>query len=230
MRFGVSNFSWIPYQNKKLFSLMSELGYSYIESVPRKITNDVPIAAIQSIFHATNIDSFNDINSCIGRLIDLINSCKKQSIETIVVGSPTFRVGNKSQLITILKEVDPLAKGISICVEPNARSYGGEYYWTIDQIVDDLSRFTNVKTMLDVGNAIMEHRNIFQDFDKYYEYIDHIHFSAPDSWPIVDYGIYKEFISFIADRYDKKVTYEFLSSENIESNIKLFSSNIIQGR
>jgi sugar phosphate isomerase/epimerase len=84
--------------------------------------------------------------------------------------------------------------------------------------------------MLDIGNAIMEHRNIFQDFDKYSEYIDHIHFSAPDNQPIVDYGIYKEFISFITDRYDKKVTYEFLSSENVESNIKLFSTNIIQGR
>ena len=229
MRFGISNLSWSSNQNKRLFSLMSQLGYSYIESVPRKITDDVPIAAMQSIFYGTNIDSFNDINSCIGRLVDLINCCKKQSIETIVVGSPTFRVGRKSQLITILKEVDPLAKGISICVEPNARSYGGEYYWTIDEIVKDLSRFTNVKTMLDIGNAIMEHRNIFQDFDEYSEYIDHIHFSAPDNQPIVDYGIYKEFISFITDRYDKKVTYEFLSSENVESNIKLFSTNIIQG-
>jgi sugar phosphate isomerase/epimerase len=230
MRFGISNLSWSLNQNKRLFSLMSQLGYSYVESVPRKITDDVPIAAMQSIFYGTNIDSFNDINSCIGRLVDLINCCKKQSIETIVVGSPTFRVGRKSQLITILKEVDPLAKGISICVEPNARSYGGEYYWTIDEIVKDLSRFTNVKTMLDIGNAIMEHRNIFQDFDEYSEYIDHIHFSAPDNQPIVDYGIYKEFISFITDRYDKKVTYEFLSSENVESNIKLFSTNIIQGR
>lgn len=229
MNFGISNLSWSSNRNRELFSLASSLGYSYIESVPGKITDDIPVKAIQSIFYGTNIDSFNDINSCIGRLVDLINSCKKQSIETIVVGSPTFRIGRKSQLIAILKEVDSLAKGISVCIEPNAKSYGGEYYWTIDQITEDLSHFTNIKTMLDVGNAIMEHRNIFNDFDMYSDYIDHIHFSAPVNKPIIDYGIYKEFISFISNRYDKKITYEFLSSENIESNIRLFSTNLIQG-
>jgi len=230
MFFGVSNLGWNADQNKHYFDIMIENGFSYLESVPGKISHDVYISAIQSVFYGTNIKSFNEIGASIARFIDLINLCKKQNIETIVVGSPTMRVGNKSQLLSILKEIDPIAKSISICVEPNAKKYGGEYYWGLEDIVEDLSRFKNVNTMLDIGNAIMENKNIFHEYEVYSEYINHIHFSAPWNKPIVDYGIYKEFVSFISGTYKGKVTYEFMTSENIASHIKMFSNNIIKGQ
>lgn len=229
MIFGVSNLGWNSDQNKHYFDLMIENGFSYIESVPDKISNNVNIQAIQSIFYKTNIKSFNEIDSCINRFNKLINMCQNTNIETIVVGSPNMRVGKKSNLLSILKEVDAIADDISICIEPNAKQYGGEYFFSLEEIIEEIYLFKNVSTMLDTGNAIMQGNNIFDQFEKYSEYIDHIHFSAAHNKPIVDYGIYREFASFLRSKYKKKITYEFLEQESIAAHIKIFSSNIIKG-
>lgn len=230
MIFGVSNIGWNLNQNKEYFDLMIENGFSYIESVPAKVTNDVHTQALQSIFYETNIKSFNDTDLCVARIIELINLSKTKNIETIVIGSPKMRIGNKSKFLSILKEVDQISESICICIEPNAKQYGGDYYYSIDEIVDDLYLFKNIKTMLDTGNAIMENENIFDKFEKYSEYINHIHFSAPYNKPITDYGIYKEFIPFISQQYKNKITYEFVGSESTAAHIRLFSNNLIKGK
>jgi sugar phosphate isomerase/epimerase len=230
MIFGVSNIGWNPNQNKEYFDLMIENGFSYIESVPSKVTKDVHTQALQSIFYETNIKSFNDIDECVTRFIEIINLSKTNYIKTIVVGSPKMRIAEKKNFLSVLREIDQISESVCICIEPNAKQYGGEYYHSIDEIVEDLSLFKNITTMLDTGNAIMEGENIFNKFERYSDYINHIHFSAPYNKPIVDYGIYKEFVSFLSERYKNKITYEFIGSESTAAHIRLFANNLIKGK
>jgi sugar phosphate isomerase/epimerase len=110
-----------------------------------------------------------------------------------------------------------------ICVEPNARIYGGEYYYSLDEIVADIQNFKNIKTMIDTGNLSAECIDPISEFTKYHEFIHHIHISSPDLQPIVDYKSYKNFILNIKNsEYNKNITYEYMNSRNINKEITEF--------
>lgn len=225
MKFGISNLSW---NNPEIGEQLN--GYDYIETVFPKI--NYGYYSTQSIFYGSDVQSFDDTQLTLDRINFVIDECKKYGVKIIVLGSPSLRKGSKKNLIKVFDAVDKKLKeyNIFLCVEPNSSYYGGEYYFSLNEIVEDIHQFSNIKTMIDSHNLILEGEDLFEQYKKYHTQIKHCHFSEKDLLPIKDYSLYYKFVDFLKDnRYDYGITYELKPTNNIveHSNnfIKLKTKN-----
>jgi hypothetical protein len=224
MQLGISNIGWDFLDVEDNVKLSLENGFDYIESVYAKTYLSRSVYAIQGIFYKSGINSFED-PLAYSYCYSLIDYCLKNNIKIITFGSPSMRLGDKKYLLNLLSSMDKYIgkNNCIICVEPNARIYGGEYYYSLDEIVADIQNFKNIKTMIDTGNLSAECIDPISEFTKYHEFIHHIHISSPDLQPIVDYKSYKNFILNIKNsEYNKNITYEYMNSRNINKEITEF--------
>jgi sugar phosphate isomerase/epimerase len=221
MKFGISNLSWNLKDDKIIKSHLTN--YDYIETVFSKI--DLGYYSTQSIFYGSGVKTFDDFDSTLSQLNFIIDKCNECGVKIIVLGSPSLRTGNKNNLLKVFNEVDSKLKkyDIFLCIEPNSRYYGAEYYCTLSEIVEDIKNFSNIKTMIDTHNLILENVDIVDAFSQYKKYIKHIHFSEKDLVPISDYFFYHNLIDFLRNQqYNGGVTYELKLTENIVSESKKF--------
>lgn len=231
MKIGISNMSWSREQNVDILPVVRASGYEYIESVYSKLDDSFPVNAIQSIFYGSGIINLENVSDCLGHVEKIIDECIEKNISVITFGSPTMRVGDKSKMHMFLDGVNKLINNlpVSFCVEPNARFYGAEYYNTVSEIFNDLYRYENISTMIDVGNSILEGQDVFSEYDSCREKVCHIHFANKGLKPIEDFNLYKDFIIHLKENgYKGMVSYEFAFSENIAETIKTFSEKIIK--
>lgn len=214
MKFGITNLAW---EQKNFIPL--EVGlkkFDYFETVFLKRSSG-SYYSTQSIFYGSNIKSFSDDN-VLEYLNFVIDECLKCGIKIIVFGSPSLRKGNKNILLEIFDSIDNKLKEnkIYLCVEPNSKYYGGEYYHSLDEIVPDIEKYSNVKTMIDTHNLILEDENIIEQYKKYSDYIRHIHISEKELQPIKDWSRYYEFVDFLKEQcYNYGITYELKPSKDI---------------
>lgn len=231
MKIGVSNMSWSREQNADILPIVKACGYEYVESVYSKLDDSFPVNAIQSIFYGSGITDLENISNCLDHVEKIVEECIEKDISVITFGSPTMRVGDRSKMHMFLNGVNKLIKGapVSFCVEPNAKFYGAEYYNTVSEIFNDLDKYENISTMIDVGNSILEDQDIFSEYDSYRDKVCHVHFASKGLKPIQDFNLYKNFIVHLKeDGYKGMVSYEFASSDDIAETIKTFSEKIIQ--
>jgi sugar phosphate isomerase/epimerase len=221
MKFGISNLSWNLNDDSKIRKYL--IDYDYIETVFSKI--DYGYYSTQSIFYGSKVQSFDDVELTLQRINFVIDECEKYGVKIIVFGSPSLRKGSKKNLIEVFKSIDLKLKdrNIFLCVEPNSSYYGGEYYFSLDEIVDDIQFFTNIKTMIDSHNLILEDENLFDQYEKYHTLIKHCHFSEKDLIPIKDYSLYYKFVDFLKNNYyNYGITYELKLTNNIIDHCKKF--------
>jgi len=224
MKLGVSNIGWPQDKVNSYASLAVQLGFDYVEAGFTKIPSTAPVLATQSIFYGADISSFQQVDQVCTHLIRVLEFCKSHRIQVITLGSPSMRKGDKAYLLHSLQHIASILGNVSICIEPNASKYGGDYYHTLDAIVPDLP--TNIATMIDTGNLILENVNCFTSFERYQHIIRHIHFSTPTLKAISDFGFYKEFLSFLKERYyTGLVTYELID-DDIERHMQTYIENI----
>lgn len=219
MKFGISNLSWKEEQDNDIRD-----GYDYIETVFNRRANGIYYST-QSIFYQSGISSFENYEATKARIEYVIDECAKYGIKVIVLGSPSMRKGNRDQLRKVFDAVDDklFDLGIYLCVEPNARYYGGEYYYNLGQIVPDIRGYRNVRTMIDTHNVLLEGGRLEDTYDMYSEYIKHIHFSEKDLVPIEDYSKLDAFADHLrAVGYEYGITYELCYNENIDKLSKEF--------
>jgi sugar phosphate isomerase/epimerase len=216
MKFGITNLAW---EEKNVASIENQLKkFDYFETVFLR-RNIGSYYSTQSIFYGSNIKSFSDDN-VLEYLNFVIDECLKCGIKIIVFGSPSLRKGNKNILLKIFDLIDNKLKEskIYLCVEPNSKYYGGEYYHSLDEIVPDIEKYSNVKTMIDTHNLILEGENIIEQYKKYSDYIKHIHISAIEDW-----NKYYEFVDFLKKEcYNYGITYELKPNKNITLECKKF--------
>jgi sugar phosphate isomerase/epimerase len=221
MKFGITNLAW---EEKDVASIENQLKkFDYFETVFLR-RNIGSYYSTQSIFYGSNIKSFSDDN-VLEYLNFVIDECLKCGIKIIVFGSPSLRKGNKNILLKIFDLIDNKLKEskIYLCVEPNSKYYGGEYYHSLDEIVPDIEKYSNVKTMIDTHNLILEGENIIEQYKKYSDYIKHIHISEKDLQPIEDWNKYYEFVDFLKKEcYNYGITYELKPNKNITLECKKF--------
>ena len=221
MKFGISNLSWKEEEDDFYRDNLKD--YDYIETVFPRINHGY--YSTQSIFYGSNVKSFEDFDSTFSRLNYVIDQCHFFGIRVIVLGSPSLRKGNRDNLVKIFGEVDSKLKsyGIYLCVEPNSKYYGGEYYHNIFEIVSDIYSFSNVKTMIDTHNLFLEGCDLFETYLKYFPFIKHIHFSEKDLVPISDYSLYNRFVDFLYEHdYNLGITYELKQSINLSNEVQKF--------
>ena len=221
MKFGITNLSW---KQNNHFVVSDKLNnFDYFETVFSRRNSGIYYST-QSIFYGSNIKSFDDDN-ILEYLNFVIDECSKCGIKIIVFGSPSLRKGNKNILLNIFDYIDDRLKDnkIYLCVEPNSKYYGGQYYYSLDEIVSDIEKYSNVKTMIDTHNLILEGENIIKQYKKYSDYIKHIHISEKDLKPIKDWNKYYEFVDFLKEEcYNYGITYELKPPENIIEESKKF--------
>lgn len=221
MKFGISNLSWSLKDEELIKPHLTK--YDYVETVFSKI--DIGYYSTQSIFYGSNVKTFDDYISTLKQLNFIIDRCNECGVKIIVLGSPSLRTGNKDNLLKVFEDVDVKLKlhNIILCVEPNSSYYGGEYYFTIDEIVEDIKNFSNIKTMIDTHNLILENKNIQDTYKKYKNYIKHIHFSEKDLVPIDNYSFYINLVDFfIENGYNYGITYELKDTNSIIEESKKF--------
>lgn len=222
MKFGITNLSWKTELDGSIAKDLSQ--FDYFETVfPRRDSGNY--YSTQSIFYGCDIQSFEQKEKTINHLRYVIEECSKYEIKIIVFGSPSLRKGSKIKLLEVFDEIDNELKNknIILCVEPNSKYYNGEYYFSLDEIVPDIKRYSNIKTMIDSHNLILEGDDMFLTYEKYSDYIKHIHISEKDLKPVKDFDYYKKFISFLRDNsYNLGITYELKQCENIISEAHKF--------
>lgn len=228
MQVGISNMAWSLEDVTKNSELALSLGFDYIESAYTKTSMCNSIYAIQGVFYQSGISSFEDYK-CERHIYNVIDYCIDREIKIITLGSSSMRVGDKQKLLNALTNADDYIgdKDCTICIEPNARRYGGEYYYSLDEIVHDIHSFNNIKTMIDTGNLYLEAYDSSEEYDKYKNFICHIHVSTPSLDPVKLFGPYAEFISdLVTFGYNGNVTYEYLYSNDVQQEIKIFLEKV----
>ena len=150
-------------------------------------------------------------------------------LKRIVYGSPTIRLGVVDQgVVDLFKYIDSKLKGTQLiwCIEPNSRFYKGDYFFDVEEIVNFLKQnnFTNIKTMIDTHNGVLESRNILDDIVKYKDYVEHIHISEKKLMPLENFELHKNVSDALKQiNYNKVITYETKSLQNTKEFVTIYS-------
>ena len=217
MNIAISNFA---YENcKKDYSTLEEYNIRYVESILSRIKpyselsiediymykNELTIHKIQTksaqaIFYGVPIVDMSEKEIILTHLEKLFNFCNVLNIELVVFGSPSIRkkFDNFDEKISeLFIEIDDLAtkKGIKFVIEPNSKIYGGEFFFDIEEIVSFIRKhnFKSIKTMIDTHNSILENNNPISEYNKFKDYVEHIHISEKGLLPIVLKDFHVEF-------------------------------------
>lgn len=249
MNLAVSNLAWESTDLEKTLELLEKLDIRLIEGILTKIADwdkltdtmvyefkddlkdrNIDIRSIQSIFYGTECRDISSPDKIIEHFNTVINCANSLSVNRIVFGSPNLRkmvLGWEDNLSHIFREVDKLldGTGIIVLIEPNANIYGGEFFITVEEIVDFIDRnyLKNIATMVDTHNILLESQNPIDIFKIYKKYIKHIHISETGLMPLVNRQFHTDFANMLkSEKYDDVVTYELLPCNNLDKQLELF--------
>lgn len=149
---------------------------------------NISLKSAQSLFynkvHLGDCISKNNNEKLLSHIDKIINFVKILKIEVLVFGSPTLRKDfkkNEKYIIDFFKYIDDKLIGTNcvLCIEPNSKYYGGEYFHTIGEIVNFIvtNNFSNIKTMIDTHNLQLENQDIKESIYNFKDFINHIHIS-----------------------------------------------------
>ena len=248
MKLALSNFAWDSDETESMFKTLSLIGIENIEGVLTKINHwdklgefelinykkslnrhGIKIESIQSIFYGVNCNDLSDYKT-IDHYRKLIEYCKILGVKVMVLGSPSLRKnvnGWYDNLSDILKKVDGMlnSSGIELSIEPNTKTYGGDYFHTVQEIVDFIvhNDFKNIKTMVDTHNVKLEGLDPLNEFRNNVHFINHIHISEPNLKTLSDFDLHKEFSKLLKSfNYNGIITYEVNKCDNIIESMKDF--------
>jgi sugar phosphate isomerase/epimerase len=249
MKLSLSNFAWDIEESNSIFEELEKIGITLIEGVLTKIkpweelsfnslsdykkylnSYNISILSLQSLFYGVKCESILDEENFINHFKKIIEYSKHLSVNTLVFGSPLLRkkeIGWENKLPIIFKKLDNVLNdtGIQIIIEPNSKIYGGEYFFTVSEIVNFITfnKFKNIKTMIDTHNSILEGGDPIDDLKNHIDNIGHIHISEPKLIPITNLEFHNKFSSQLKKiKYDKIITYEVMKCNNIMDSVKNF--------
>jgi sugar phosphate isomerase/epimerase len=249
MKLAVSNLAWNYNESHETFEFLKGININNIELVLTKYKSWEELNAweifkyknildhlnmfpcsIQSLFYNINC-TIEDEQIVINHFKRLIDYSKILGSNILVFGSPSLRkkINNFEYKISkIFKEVDEylIDKEITIVIEPNTVSYGGEYFTNVSEIVNFIKKnnLINIKTMIDTHNILLEKMDPTIDIDRYFDYIYHIHISEPQLAIIRNESFHLKFSEKLKEtEYNKIITYEVNKCDELKESIKLFS-------
>jgi sugar phosphate isomerase/epimerase len=160
----------------------------------------------------------------------LISYSKILGIKTLVFGSPGLRKTNnliESNLHETFKVIDDMLDGtdIQLCIEPNSSVYGGDFFYTISEIVNFIKthNFKNIFTMCDTHNSWLENKDPNEELVEFFSYIKHIHISEPKLVPIDNIDTHLRISKTLKDlKYNGVLTYELNKCNTFNDTVKDF--------
>jgi len=252
MNLSLSNFAWEFNDIENVANILHENKINNIELIFTKYKNwseinereliklknllnsyNLSCSSSQSLFYNVDCESIiSESDKFISHVKKIINYSKILGIKVLVFGSPTLRKIDGVELSNLhetFKKIDLLLEGTEIifCIEPNSRIYGGDFFYTIEEIVLFLKMFkyNNIFTMCDTHNSWLENKNPNEELVEFLPFIKHIHISEPKLTTIDLIEKHIEFSESIKKtKYNNIITYEVLSSENTLKSVNTFSS------
>jgi sugar phosphate isomerase/epimerase len=250
MNLALSNFAWDNEDSELIFKTLKENNIHQIECVLTKLkpwnemtpkviidyyeylkSNGITPYSIQSLFYGVQCENLTEVNKVIDHFTNLIGFSILLGVKVLVFGSPNLRKKTdtwETDVVKVFKEVDEMLENhdIKLMIEPNAKSYGGEYFNTSDEIVEfiKVNEFKNIMTMIDTHNSMLEGQNPSSELYRNFDYIGHVHVSEPKLVPIVENDLHIQFVKSLKDNnYNKTITFEVMKCVEIHHAIKLFS-------
>lgn len=248
MKLGISNLAWneeMPLDD--LIRLFKDNNISYIEVILSKYIdwnkidltkltkfisyikdNDINILSTQSIFFNSNVSNFHDVNFKY-HIENVSNICFNFGIKYIVLGAPTMRTFEINLgLIEQFYYIDKVLTDNNqiLLLEPNSKKYNGNYFYTIDEIVNFINKnnFTSIKTMIDTHNVLLEKEIPSENFLKHLDLIQHIHISECDLGDFSESDNHNKLAKTLKDNnYSNLLIYEAKPSLNLVSSVELFN-------
>jgi sugar phosphate isomerase/epimerase len=254
MNLALSNLAWNFKDNDVILNKLKQKNILQIEGVLSKIGDwdnlnedkiiefkktlnnfGIKVKTIQSIFYNVKCNGIGDAGPIINHIKKLITYCELLNVDIMVFGSPNLRVGSvDADVINSFQLIDELLSktNIEISIEPNSKIYGGNYFYSLNEIVNfiNTNNFKRIKTMVDTHNLVLEGYCPSEEFIKYKNYINHIHISEHGLKPISDIETHVKFYNTIKDSdYKNTITYEVNNlvdfDLNIDNFIKIYNSN-----
>lgn len=222
---------------------IADTGVQFIECVFSKIGNitdlthqqllqwrqQLPAAlvpySVQSITYNCGLSNFAFDEQTCGIVDKIIALTKVIDLKRIVFGSPTLRSDAPDQ--EIFHYIDKHLKGTDIlfCIEPNARCYGGKYFFDVEEICKflDKHRYTNICTMVDTHNSWLESRDAALDVRDFKDFIRHVHASEAKLQGFTSTSKHQQVAAALADaRYDGVVTFESLNMQGVKEFVDVY--------
>jgi sugar phosphate isomerase/epimerase len=249
MKLSISNLAWDFSENNIIFKSLKEHNINRIEGVLTKINSwenltieqiknfknilneyDFKMESIQSIFYGITCEGLHDTEKIVNHIKKLILFCEILETKILVLGSPSLRKkikNNQSQLSETFLNIDRILKNtnIELLIEPNTKSYGGEYFYNLNEIVNFIQKnnFCNINTMIDTHNLVLEGYDPSTEYIYYKNYIKHIHISEQNLLPITNIDLHKKFSETLRyDNYEHIITYEINKTDTFIDNVKNF--------
>jgi sugar phosphate isomerase/epimerase len=243
-KLGISNLAW---DENIDFLVLKNNNIDYIEIVlPKHLNwnnhdltklnsfvnhaknNNINILSTQSILFNSNVDGFHNKNF-INHIETVIDLCSKIGVNKLVLGAPNLRTSEINLgLINNFYYIDNILKKYNqtLLIEPNSKIYKGNYFYTVSEIVDFIIKykFSNIKTMIDTHNIILENQNPSKLFLENISHIDHIHVSEINLGDFTESDKHTELANTLKiNKYDGLVIYETKPSLNLIPSIELFN-------
>jgi hypothetical protein len=76
--------------------------------------------------------------------------------------------------------------------------------------------------MIDTNSLATQHFDLIEQYEKYHDVIQHIHFSNQNLNEIENFDQYKPFVKLIKQNYQHTITYELNKYKNFLTTIKKF--------
>jgi sugar phosphate isomerase/epimerase len=231
MRLGVSAIGWDAEDHTEIvLHLPDEV--ELLEAVPFKrhsqFSGYLQKYSAQSLFYGMDIEAFWDQQSLHDCLEALIKQAKAFGWRRMVLGSPGLRQGDHRYLMDGLAAVHSQLEEAecTVCIEPVARQYGGDYFFTVEEIVQSLAEYSlpRIQTMIDTNSIWLESQLPEEVLMQYFPYIAHVHVSDEKIGPIVEQIKHERFADALRGmRYSGAVIREMLKAKNHPNEYHYFA-------
>lgn len=133
----------------------------------------------QSLLYGVTIQIFQDPERFLGILRDRFEKLASVGVSRVVFGSPKQRLYSGEDAVSLFRRVGGLAAEfhIVVCVENNARMYGGNWLNTLQETVDFVEEVNHpyIAVNLDTGSMLLENETIVPTTSR----IQHVQVSFP---------------------------------------------------
>jgi sugar phosphate isomerase/epimerase len=222
MKLGVSAIGWEAEDHSEVVLHLPD-GIELLEAVPFKrhshFSGYLEKYSAQSLFYGKTIEAFWDEAALALSLEELTRQARDLGWKRMVVGSPGLRKGDRRYLMDGLAKANEWLADIdcTICIEPVAKPYGGDYFFTVDEIVDSLIEYdlSHVKTMIDTNSVWLENQWPEEVLVQCFPYIAHVHISDEKIGPIINQDKHERFADALrSSGYQGGVVRELLKAKN----------------
>ena len=245
MRTSVSHLAFNE-NTADLLSKLPALGISNLEVVLSKIRVDdfsdfiksansagLSVESAQSILWNSGVSDLTE-DSFASYMLSMIPVYESLGVKTLVLGSPLQRqYENFEKLSSQFFKIDSAlaSAGLTLCIEPNSRNYGGKYFFDVSSIVKFIEscNLSNVKTMIDTHNLILEGLDPVDQLISYSSKVHHIHVSEVGLEGFIESDRHSDLARAINSiKYSGIVTYEVLNSKNLLLEILNFTKCFVK--